>query len=181
MNQPPAGTPNVPTSVTATGTRGYANISFISAPMWTTVRSQHASCFALCRLSGVLALASAPCVPRMFTIVDVDGRLPGSVSVATMQGATVRVKIINAVTLVDEAYAGAHGVLPFTTNPATAPYVVSDVTHWHAIVRNANNQAGTWGSPIPHAGQWRFQITMVRWHTPGSCGASALPASQASF
>lgn len=79
------------------------------------------------------------------------------------QGATVRVKIINSVTLAVEGYAGSDGLMPYTVNATTAPYVVQAATanRWNAIIRNANNQAGTFGSPIPHAGSWRFQIAVV--------------------
>lgn len=80
-----------------------------------------------------------------------------------LQGATVRVKIINSVTLAEEGYDGADGLLPYTINATTAPYVVQAATanRWNAIIRNAANQVGTWGSPIPHAGSWRFQIAVV--------------------
>ena len=87
------------------------------------------------------------------------------------QGATVRVKVINSVTLADEAYAGNEGIMPFTVNAASAPYVVqaAAVNQWSAIIRNAGNQVGTFGSPIPHAGSWRFQIAVVSAATNG-CG-----------
>lgn len=94
--------------------------------------------------------------------------LPAAVS-CVLQGATVRVQVINSVTLENEAFQGADGLLPFTTNADTYPFVVptGGVNQWSAIIRNANNNAGTAGSPIPHAGSWRFRITVVgftSWH-----------------
>lgn len=87
---------------------------------------------------------------------------------SNLQGATVHVKVINAVTLQDQAFAGARGVLPFTVNATAYPYVVpaGGANLWSAIIRNANNQVGTAGSPIPHVGSWRFQIAVV---SPYAC------------
>ncbi|PRW20837.1 Ig-like domain repeat [Chlorella sorokiniana] len=108
------GVPDAASFITVNGARGFANITFTSAPAWTT-------------------------------------------------GATVRVRVINSVTLADEAFQGADGLLPFTSNPDTMPYIVpaAGANQWSAIIRNANNNVGTVGSPIPHVGTWRFRISVV--------------------
>lgn len=79
-----------------------------------------------------------------------------------LQGTTARVKIINCVTGEDETSKTTGGVLPPTTDPDAAPYVIrgTGANRWNATLRLSGGTP-TQANPIPRAGCWRFQIALV--------------------
>lgn len=88
---------------------------------------------------------------------------PSALPPPAPQATTARVRVINCVTGADETSQASGGVLPPTTDPDNAPYLVrgSSINRWDATLRVAGNNAPTAANPIPRPGCWRLQIALV--------------------
>lgn len=80
-----------------------------------------------------------------------------------LQATTARVRVINCVTGADETSQASGGVLPPTTDPDNAPYLVrgASANLWIATLRITGNNSPTAANPIPRSGCWRLQIALV--------------------